>query len=1554
MPTLYSKGTGGNWSTLGTFNTLADGTGTDTVPANTDDVIIQKNDTVTINDTTCVALTVTLQIGTTSGDVGAILNSSTTANSRLTVERGIDSPGSSTANYATTLDFDKRSYASYTTDIVLNNSAATGAGYGITAAGNYVFRGTNKRAWTTIQSALTADVTKSVVVDDATGWLVGDKLIFATTSAYNATPRIDIVSIATITPGSGTTATVTWTDGTGATGAVQYAHASGCIVGNFTRNLCIRPPSAGGIAWLNCNASSTSGPTNCYLDDIEFRQNKAGSSVYRVLQIVSNSRLQSMSGNAFYDMRSNTVSMTGLAHIFTRDYNLFYSTVEAAFIINSDANKTITIGPDRYYAVFGVVSFGNVISNLYPDQHQIGHKISGVSTSAGTTYGNMINTTNPGIRFEDCDIWSCNSGISNTITTELVGCRFGSKVFAGCDNTNNIYTGNGIVTATDCEFPTTEGRGGAVTTLPSARLKIVNRDANPAVQEIYGPQSNTDPMVERDTSTATPSHSTSSVKLVCNGSAEVAHEFQILAKAGEKMRLQGWFLRGASFTSGTYPTVSLYVAGVLKETQTLTAAVSEWERWVLDLEAVDAPSSDGLVTVKFSQTCTVAGAYGLFSGCPVAPFVTRRRHYGYTLDETNPVCTREYTATLSASVPAYPTIAELNTAELTVAAAIGGITISWGATSSITAFTASRTFQQLWDYVLAKGCENSGSAMPITAAGVAGNVALFAQGNITVNQAGAYDLNGAGSLDMGGHTLTYEFGGGKNFTYTGGAFSQAAARPSFSGGTLTLSEVIAAADNSDVFDITSSAGVKFGAASASWDLSDCTFTGTITLTTTGALSVTVLLPAGTTVDNQEAGNITVNYTSVTRGLDFSGVVADSTVRIFNTGTTTLRNAPTGPDWIWSEAGGSDVTVDYTICKVGYDFIHVTGVTVNSAVLDVPVQQAVDRSYVASSGLSGANAAVDTGNKYLKCDLATTPQNFYAYMLEQWITQGGNGGALANLTFPIKPNGPNSFTLLDGWETRGFTVAGAGIANTTLDNFYGDGLRYEDGGTTTAQWAAIKTTATPAGTQVRYQQSDAGTTVDAANTGNMNQLVQIYGDASHGNFDKRGYLVVKAQRDGYDQAEVDVVSIYGTLEDQLYSFGLTPVSNSLATGNPSLATAPTITQGTYVVDGKTFSVKIVDGATANSGTMIMRWLRYNFGLGGAFQDEGSAFNYHDLVQRNGTTKFKTVNGTVYGTATTKGVLVYMNDGVTLHPDFNLFTADNGATYTPPSQANITWASALNGTTVIVYNDSQAGYMLDGGSTVSGGGGYLLPITLPHAHVAVGDTIRLRHCKIDKYADEIVGTMTADGLALLGSQATHEAYATWGIDGAACDVANGGEFSANLTTIDINIESAGSVSYSTKKRIGAWSQYLLTLPAGLDAFYGAFTCETEQIRQNVGVVDVVLRKNSAGNVAFTDNDVRYYRSDFSLPYDPTGSAIFMDYAGVPFKVATGSGVTPTDKTDIAAAVRTNLSAELGLLMDDAKSQGLVAGVPAVITPTSRTAGSVSQTITEAGGTVTVERV
>lgn len=277
---------------------------------------------------------------------------------------------------------------------------------------------------------------------------------------------------------------------------------------------------------------------------------------------------------------------------------------------------------------------------------------------------------------------------------------------------------------------------------------------------------------------------------------------------------------------------------------------------------------------------------------------------------------------------------------------------------------------------------------------------------------------------------------------------------------------------------------------------------------------------------------------LTRNLDFSGLIAGSQVVVYTTNTTTEldRDDSTGTTYTFS-AGASGVTVDYTILKAGYAPIRVTGVAVNATSVPVVVQQSLDRAYSAPSGLTfGTNVIVNVTSRVvtsLQVTTSTTVQNWYSYLMDSWIASSTNT-TLKNVAFPVIPFGEASFTTINGIE---FSDGATSVAYLKRDGF-----RYssDSGVTATAIWAAILTLDTPGGTQIKYRQATAGTIVNAANTGAMDQLVQVYGDASHGNYDYRGHMVLRAPNPGYSQPKPDLVATYGNLQDGFYVAALAPV------------------------------------------------------------------------------------------------------------------------------------------------------------------------------------------------------------------------------------------------------------------------------------------------------------------------------------------------------------------------------------------------------------------------------
>jgi hypothetical protein len=705
------------------------------------------------------------------------------------------------------------------------------------------------------------------------------------------------------------------------------------------------------------------------------------------------------------------------------------------------------------------------------------------------------------------------------------------------------------------------------------------------------------------------------------------------------------------------------------------------------------------------------------------------------------------------------------------------------------------------------------------------------------------------------------------------------------------------------FDTPASYNYTFGEiqfnfdANGTYNFGGSTFQAAVTVDTINDSTATFQVGAGVVVTNNDPTNITVEQTPTQYGITFENLVAGSSVRVFQTGTQTLEdnNESTGTSWTWSEETTGSITVDYTIQQPGYRPIRVTGVQLTAAetggVITVQVQQVLDRSYVASSGLTfGTTAIVDANNKEVEVSAATTVQNWYSFMIESWIDET----ALYNVAFPFDTNGPNSFTLTDGWEW--------GDGATSIAFLSRDGMRYTDGGTTTAVWAAFLSIGVPAGLTVRYQQSDGGTTQETGAAGEIDELIQIFGDTTHGNFDVTGYLVLKAQGEGYDEGVVDAVALYGTLEDQFYVVGLLPLANGVATGDPSVSGVTITDHGASPVtwNGKEFSITITDSAGGNTGTDIMRWLRYNYGQGGTLQGK-DAFNWHDLVQTSGS-DFQTVRGVIYGDvgATLKGVRVVQNDGTTSHPDFASFTADDGTAYVPPTQVTISNSNIVNGCRVQLYNVTQD-IEIENRVLTSAGYSYT-GLFGPGENLEDGDVIRLRATYQSgvtaKLPYEQSSVVSAAGISFLGVETDDEVYILYGVDGSGVT-----KFAADYVQDDINLVIGGNW---TGEELYAWWVYNLTTEQGIREFFGAVTAiDAGNIRFNTDVVGLLLDNNTANNYYQNDN-IRIFRSDEAYPVrNPTTGGggldvVWRSQVYVATVTVSGSNVITGALADVEAAI------------------------------------------------------
>lgn len=703
------------------------------------------------------------------------------------------------------------------------------------------------------------------------------------------------------------------------------------------------------------------------------------------------------------------------------------------------------------------------------------------------------------------------------------------------------------------------------------------------------------------------------------------------------------------------------------------------------------------------------------------------------------------------------------------------------------------------------------------------------------------------------------------------------------------------------------------------------------------------------------------------GLAFTGLVSGSKVKVFTTGTDTelFSTADSSTSETWSVNSSSSATVDYVILKAGYEPIRVTGITVTGGadgVVTTPIAQVIARWYQASSGLTiNTNCFADASTKKFGLTAASTLQNFASYLLEQWIALGDTTESYANKPFPIAANGPNSFSWLAGWEADLTTYP------NTITNLSRDGMRYlNTSGVATASWAAILSVGVPSGARVRYQQTDGGTTQNAAVTsGNMDQLVQIYGDATHGNFDYTGYLVLKVQEQGYDQVEADAVSLYGTLEDQLYVVGLTPTANGVAAANPTISDLTITDHGASPVtwNSKQFSITITDAGTT-SGTHILQAIRYAQETGGTFQGK-DAFNWHDLVQTNGD-KFKGVRGKLYGDtgAAMKGVRVLR--GADAHPDVTLHTADDGTTYSSVSagKQSVTINGLTIGSRVQIYdttNSTELKNEIAAGTSVS-----WVDTLDPVGNRAI--RVRIAYVSgtsAKKFIEASIGTCGTSAetvaVAYLASQQDDATYNSNAINGSTVT----GVTLTDSATDVMNLNLAGG-TISLASMYAAWVYYAST-EAGIrtDIDY------IEAIDPANYVYSNLLWKNTSSPSVPLKITGGYAWDSATLDpvdlVDTAGGTIFLAPPHVVSKVVTVGGVNvitgdigdiPTAGENAAAVLAAAQATPIhshpqGPVLDLAKINGLVSGTPATVTAASRTAGDVSQTISESSGTVTVTR-
>lgn len=167
------------------------------------------------------------------------------------------------------------------------------------------------------------------------------------------------------------------------------------------------------------------------------------------------------------------------------------------------------------------------------------------------------------------------------------------------------------------------------------------------------------------------------------------------------------------------------------------------------------------------------------------------------------------------------------------------------------------------------------------------------------------------------------------------------------------------------------------------------------------------------------------------------------------------------------------------------------------------------------------------------------QCIYSFCKEEWKTDA----TLIKYPFPLKPiDGPSGtqFNLVDGWTWL----------DTTTTGLIRDGgwAQKDASGVSEEEWMNITTLGSfdDAGVdQAYYTQGDISAPTDITLTGEVNQAIQIYGDASHGNFDYRGAFILYLREEAktYDQYDLIASQNISALTYKKYAL---PLSNGADT------------------------------------------------------------------------------------------------------------------------------------------------------------------------------------------------------------------------------------------------------------------------------------------------------------------------------------------------------------------------------------------------------------------------
>lgn len=821
----------------------------------------------------------------------------------------------------------------------------------------HVLRGKFRKRRANLLTTLTQDVSTSFQVSDATGWEVGDRLIFSATQPRNGSTalRASTVFIASITPGAGTIATITFT-GSGAGGnTTNNPHLVGGLVCNFTSNVIFesfnKADGQRGHIHLSRQdgfnnseqylTGSTDAVRSTFVENVLFDSLGVGWA-YSLDIMMGGDRIDHSIGginsNAFFEHSRGLRVTGGTSTTFPNFENVFYQTLIGghAFEISG------------YSAPEEITGWASVWSR--PDQGaDFRGNLKCVTRNlhlSGTTIPMWINSggylTHYGLETYGYELVAYGTGI-----TKFVDSSFAKFVTGFSGNRRSIgrASGSGEVEYVNCDTPFPNAHSWPVSWLENVYLQaaplqtfytVNGVNGDPTIQQVYSAHLNSSvPLWSRDNVLA--KNSPSSLVGRFSHTYVMARVQTIQTISGVPIRVKGSLRKDAAYGSGTRPTVSIVGFGVTV-TQTMPDVTDTW--WDFTLDYVQSSGQTGPVEFRFEhQTTSVTGKCWL-SGTVIGNMIQRSRHYGYKFNETS--TTQEvnpFVGVLEAEAIAYTGVT-LNTVT-------PSITIGAG---------TANTFHKVYDYIQAWACLNVDSPVLLT---TTDDITFTVPTNCEVSWPG---MSTDGTL---------------------------------SGGILRL-----AAPGVHTYRL-SGCTIRFEAA-GTYAMGLTVFSGTVTLVNTSGGAVIVEAPVGVSFVNT-GPSITVQTPSVTQSVTLLGVPPASRVQIYDyKNDVELFNGISGYSWVDPAPAVLSRDIRVRVARVnGADadqfkeyLAGTCGITAETCAREYIVSQVPDATYNANglvgssiTGITFTDNAVDLVNCNIAGGLVTWGEIYAAFAYWTYTAAG---------------------------------------------------------------------------------------------------------------------------------------------------------------------------------------------------------------------------------------------------------------------------------------------------------------------------------------------------------------------------------------------------------------------------------------------------------------------------------------------------------------------------------------------------------------------------------------